>query len=74
MLFLVSRVEYEEKLSEIIKKTNIITIRGKKFESSIDDLENMGELGWDQLTEFRWTFSWFFFLVYLRRSCTFFYI
>lgn len=28
-----------------MKKTNIITVRGKKFESSIEDLENLGELG-----------------------------
>ncbi|XP_055352452.1 dual specificity mitogen-activated protein kinase kinase 7-like [Paramacrobiotus metropolitanus] len=39
------QIEYEEKLGEIMKKTNIITIRGMKYESKIDDLENLGELG-----------------------------
>lgn len=28
-----------------MKKTNIITLRGKKYDSSTEDLENLGELG-----------------------------
>jgi len=39
------QAEIEARLQEIIKLTGIITVDGRKFFSSIHDLENLGELG-----------------------------
>lgn len=39
------QAEIEARLQEIIKLTGIITVDGKRYYSSIHDLEHLGELG-----------------------------
>ena len=39
------QAEIEARLQEIIKLTGIITVEGKRYYSSIHDLEHQGELG-----------------------------
>lgn len=39
------QAEIEARLQEIIKLTGIITVDGKKYHTSIHDLEHLGELG-----------------------------